>query len=139
MKKIILVLFIINISVCMFPVSSLYAAAEDDVRLSTQTFFNYLKNGDNAGLLNVLTDPYLSEKKDLFKSEAYRNHLRKIYKNAYMIITNVESSIPDERIVDVDIYFENEGIPLRTRFLLKRITDSWKVAEEIRDIENSHQ
>ena len=132
MKKIIMLLLIIM----SFLVTDVQAI-EKDVSLTTQAFFNELKSGQNMDIINMLTGSYLNEKGELLKSDTYRSYLSKIYKNASMVINSITAINQDEQMVDVEIYFENQTTPLRTKFVLQRINGIWKISDEITDIEGA--
>jgi hypothetical protein len=106
-------------------------AQTGDAETSVETYFDYLKDGDTEGILILLTDPLLSERKRLLENNSeYPEFLRKTYQGASMEVKNSENVDKDKRVVDVEIHFA-DGSSLQTKFLLKMVDGSWKIAEEI--------
>lgn len=107
-------------------------AQAGDAEMSVETYFDYLKNGDTEGILNILTDPLLSERRTLLENNTdYPEFLRKTYEGANLEIRNVERVDKDIRMVEVEIHLGSDGSSLKTKFLVKKVNDSWKISEEI--------
>lgn len=113
---------------------SLQAQEEGEVELAVENYFEYLKRGDTQGVLNLLTDPLLSERRELLEGNtAYPEFLRERYENAYMEVKNTEKIKGNERAIDMEIYLGEQEPPLKTRFILRKKSGSWKISEEIND------
>jgi hypothetical protein len=65
-------------------------AKEPGVESVVEDYFEYLRAGDTTGMLSLITDPLLSERRELLENNAaYPKFLRDMYKNSYMKITNI--------------------------------------------------
>lgn len=107
-------------------------AQEREVEAVVENYFSYLKNGDIEGILSSLTDPILNERRKLLEENtAYPEFLRENYEGSYMEIKSIKKIKGDGRSVNVEIYFEEPGPPLKTKFILKKVDNTWKISEEI--------
>jgi hypothetical protein len=107
-------------------------AQENEVEAIIQDYFSYLKNGDIVGISSLVTYPLYGERKRLLtENSEYPEFLREFYRNASMEIKSIRATKQGRRAVDVEIYFSDQGPPLETTFVLKKIQNSWKISEEI--------
>jgi hypothetical protein len=90
-----------------------------------------MKEGNADGILGILTDPMLNEKRVLIKKKSYSIFLKKTYNKADLTITNIEYIGPDNSSVDVAIDLKDGGPSLKTRYILIKDNGIWKISEEI--------
>jgi hypothetical protein len=129
MKKFLFLLALIILS--SFYVMMGLKVQAGDAEASVQTYFEYLKDGDTEGILNILTDPLLSERRKLLEDNPeYPEFLKNTYQGANLEIKSTENIDKNKKAVDVEIHYV-DGSPLKARFLLKMVDNSWKIAEEI--------
>jgi hypothetical protein len=95
-------------------------------------YFSGLKEGDVQKLIFLLTDPLLSEKRELLEEDAtYPGFLRNYYRDATMLIK--ESTPIYENnicILMVEFFFKDDGNPSKIKFYLKNTDSGWKISEE---------
>ena len=109
-------------------------AKEPEVEAVVESYFEYLRAGDTAGILSLITDPLLSERRELLeKNSSYSEFLRDMYKNSYIQITNIKNIKGNKKAADVGIYLNEEEIPIKTRLILQIINGSWKISNEVND------
>ena len=109
-------------------------ADKGEVGAVVESYYRYLRVGDTAGILSLLTEPLLSEKRELLeKNTAYPQFLREMYQSSYMEITKIKKVKGNKRAVDVEIYLDEVGMPLKTRFILQIVNGSWKISDEVND------
>ncbi len=131
MKKISFWILVLMISSLYCRMPNLHAQEEE---AEIESFFSYLKSGDREGVLSLLTEPLLSERRELLEDNPeYSGFLKETYRSASIKIKNTEEIGQDKRAVNVDIYFSDQEPPLETKFILKRENGSWKISEEIQD------
>jgi hypothetical protein len=124
-------LFMISLSFFFYSALTLQAQ-EREIELSIENYFEYLRRGDTESILSLLTDPLLSEKRELLeKNTEYPESLRETYENASMLIKSVKMIDTQRGVADVEIYFDGQASPLKIRFILKRKDGSWKISEEV--------
>ena len=110
-------------------------AQEREIEVVMQDYLEYLRSGDTEGILSLLTDPLLSERRKLLeRNSAYSEFLRDTYRGADMLIRGIKEIGTNKRAVDVEISFGDQGAPLKTRLILKREGGLWKISEEISDM-----
>jgi hypothetical protein len=64
-------------------------AATGDAELLLETYFACLKAGDTRGILSLLADPLLRERRRLLeKNETNSEFLKQVYESASMVIKN---------------------------------------------------
>jgi hypothetical protein len=134
MRKALFVALVFTILFSLYGVSVIGVQNGDgDVREVVQRYFSYLRDGDTGGILELVVEPMLSERKKLLEQNtAYPEFLRQMYNSAYMEIKNIRATKEGKRAVDVEIYLsEQDPSPLKTTFILKNIQNSWKLSEEI--------
>ena len=109
-------------------------AIEEEGKILVQKYFENLKIGDTSAILNILTDPILSEKRDLLENNpAYSSFLQKIYANSHIEINNMAATESGKKSVNVAIYFNDQGPPQKARFILKLEDNVWKISEEMNE------
>ena len=107
-------------------------ADEGEVESVVQSYYGYLKLGDTAGVMSLLTDPLLSERRELLeKNSSYPQFLREMYESSYMKITEIKKIKGNKRAADVEIYLNEGQTPLKTRFILQNVNGSWKISNEV--------
>jgi len=113
-------------------------AFESEEAVTIESLFQYLKEGNTNAILNLFTDPVLTEKKELFENNrSYSNFLKNTYEGSTSFINKIERLSDAKSIVDVEIHFREGGPPLKTRFILKKQEGVWKISsEEILDYSN---
>ncbi len=122
--------------ITLFPIQGIsdVEAKEAEVEAVVEGYFEYLKAGDTAGVLSLIADPLLSERRELLeKNTAYAEFLRDMYKNSYMKITNIKNIKGNKKAADVEIYLNEEETPIKTRLILQIINGSWKISNEVND------
>ena len=136
MKRLFIILTFILITVSFHSFNA--HAFESEEAVSIETFFIYLKDGNTNGILNLLTDPILTQKKAFFENNSsYANFLKNTYGGSSLFINKIERLSDAESIVDVEIHFLQGGSPLKTRYILKKQEGLWKISsEEMLDYSN---
>lgn len=130
-KSLFLIATFIVLSLSLYSVRNIQAQ-EYEVEAAVESYFSYLKNGDTDGILSLLTDPVLSERRKLLEENTtYPEFLRENYRGSDMEIKRVREIKGERKSVAVEIYFEQPGPPLKTKFILERVDNSWKISEEI--------
>jgi hypothetical protein len=129
-------LFLASASVVLFSFynAETIQAGEKKPRSVVRKYFAYLKKGDTEGILGLLANPLLSQKRELLEGNThYPRFLRGIYKNSRIKIAKTRRIKRHKRAVDVRIYFSPKERPLKIRFILKRkrVDGQWKVSKEI--------
>ena len=130
MKRLFIILIFILLTIC-FHCLNLYAF-ESEEAVPIESLFQYLKEGNTSDILNLFTDPILTEKKELFENNrSYSNFLKNTYEGSISFINKIERLSDTKSAVDVEIHFREGGPPLKTRFILKKQDGLWKISEEI--------
>lgn len=107
-------------------------ADEGEVEAVVESYYGYLRAGDTAGILSLLTEPLLSERRELLeRNTAYPQFLREMYQSSYMEVTDIKKVKGNRRAVDVEIYLDEGQNPLKTRFILQIVNGSWKISNEV--------
>lgn len=107
-------------------------AKEGEEAAVVESYYGYLRAGDTAGILSLLTEPLLSERRELLeKNTAYPQFLREMYQSSYMEVTDIKKVKGNRRAVDVEIYLDEGQNPLKTRFILQIVNGSWKISNEV--------
>ncbi|MGB3209605.1 MAG: hypothetical protein WBB19_02760 [Desulforhopalus sp.] len=108
------------------------ASESGDVRSVVIEFLHYLKNGNTDGVLSLITDPMLSERKVVLgRNPNYPVMLMDAYKKTDFQIMSVEKLDNLHYSVVVDSIVGDE-IVKKTEFICQKDDDSWKISEEIR-------
>ncbi len=109
------------------------ATEEDDVRNVVVEFLQDLKKGNTTGVLELITDPMLSEREVLLQHNPnYPRILVNAYKNTEFEVSNIEKIDDLNYSVDINYLVDNEAVK-KTTFICQKNSDVWKVSEEIRD------
>lgn len=107
-------------------------AFENEEVVPIEKLFLYLKEGNTTGILNLLTDPLLTEKKEIFENnQSYSNFMINTYEESSLSISKIEQLSDLKSAINVEIRFRRGGPPLKTRFILKKEEGVWKISEEI--------
>ena len=133
MKKNMTIIIVTTLMIFLgyFQTPSLYSQ-DTGVELLMNNYFKFLKTGDTESILSVLTDPLLSERENILKNNpAYPNFLRAQYETARFVIGQTIAIQSDKKSIDVEIYFDEKGQPLKPRFLLKKEKGFWKISDEL--------
>ncbi|MGD9211676.1 MAG: hypothetical protein PVI90_12900 [Desulfobacteraceae bacterium] len=113
---------------------ALSADVKEDVNQFMTTYFQALKGGDVATLLDMLTEPVLETRRVLLeKNTAYPDHLREYYQNANFTIISIDSSKTDIIKVDVEYRFGEDVNSTRSRFFLRNEAGQFKIYNEIKN------
>ena len=132
MRKIIVLLCLL--AVVLFIPQNSRANADDDIYSLMNNFFYNVSNGFKGGTLAFMADPMLSANRaQLSNNPAYPAFLRKIYANSRMVIKNIETIDDDTKAVDVEIFYKNETMPKKRRYIVIREMGMWKVSDEVVD------
>lgn len=125
-------------SICLLAITMLFlppvsTANDAEIERLVQQFFFNVSNGHGNSAAAFLTDPMLSERGgQLRNNPVYGNFLRKIHANATMRVTDIVSINESTRTVDVEILHQNETIPEKLRYVVKKDGSRWKIADEVR-------
>jgi hypothetical protein len=136
MKRLFIILIFILLTIG-FHCLNLHAFGSEEA-VTIESLFQYLKEGNTSAILNLFTDPVLTEKKELFENNrSYSNFLKNTYEGSISFINKIERLSDAKSAVDVEIHFREGGPPLKTRFILKKQEGVWKIlSEEILDYFN---
>ena len=133
MKRVLFFISLLIMSLLLYDIVD-SEAKEPEVEAVVESYFECLRSGDTTGILNLITDPLLSERRELLeKNTAYPQFLREMYNNYYMKIINIRKIKGDKRAADVEVYLNNGETPLKTRFILQNVNGSWKISDEVND------
>ena len=102
---------------------------------TVESFFSYLKNGSRVQILEILTEPLHTERKELLsRNTRYADFLKKTYKDASMQILKIERIDPTTTRVDVEIKLKADEPASPTSYFLKLVGRTWKISEEKREL-----
>ena len=133
MKRVLFFISLLIMSLLLYDIVD-SEAKEPEVEAVVESYFECLRSGDTTGILNLITDPLLSERRELLeKNTAYPQFLREMYNNSYIKIINIRKIKGDKRAADVEVYLNNGETPLKTRFILQNVNGSWKISDEVND------
>lgn len=108
------------------------AGDREDVKLLVTTFFDYLKSGDTNGILTCLTEPMLSERKELLiENPNYSGFLKKIYQHRRIVLRELKVIDDYTMVVSVEITKSDNQVR-NTSFLCRKDNGLWKISEELR-------
>ena len=95
-------------------------------------FFDYLRDGDTPRILNSLTDPILTRRRDLLeRNPNYPELLRQAYRDLETVkIGEIHSVNKDTVDVEVSLVTSNDSVQ-KKRFRLRKKDGLWKISEEI--------
>lgn len=109
--------------------------AQDQIAGETITsFFNALKSGDTAKLLQHIDGPLYKRNKELLnRNNNYADLLKTKYENVEFLIDKM-SYINHEKIVADILFVSPDGHTVNRKLILhkKEGSDSWKIINEIR-------
>lgn len=107
------------------------AGDRQDIELLMQTFFDSLSSGDTDGILSCLTEPMLSQRKELLLyNPNYPNLLRKVYQ--HVKIDFGELKVIDDNTVSIAVKITKSNNNIRnTTFICTKVSGSWKISQEI--------
>ena len=133
MRKIMTIIIVTALMIFLGYLQAPFLYSQDtEVEFLMNNYFQFLKAGDTESILSVLTDPLLSERENILKNNpAYPNFLRAQYKTARFVIEKAVDIQSDKKSIDVEIYFDEKGQPLKPRFLLKKEKGFWKISDEL--------
>ena len=121
MKKLVFVMLIMLMSNFLLPTNSFSERITvnlSEVDSVLNDYFNYLMSGDTAGILNLLTGPFLEKRERLLRyNPEYPDFLRNKYQYAQFSIIGHQLIDAEELAVDVQIIFNDQDIQ-KTRFIL---------------------
>jgi hypothetical protein len=107
-----------------------WAAGSNDPEGVVQLYFTALKEGDIAGIKNVVSESFYSKRKVLLdQNRGYADFLRKIYSNADINIINVDIS-DDRAYVRVEQSSDGNNRNETVLELVKDDVGSWKIDQE---------
>lgn len=117
------------ISLCM-AVMPITAAAGDEALFIDQ-YFDLLRSGQLPRVLPLLDEPLLSQRRPLLQDNpAYADFIVSRYRSLQVEILRVQALDADHSAVDLALHLEADAPPLRTRFILRRFQESWKLLSE---------
>ncbi len=94
-------------------------------------FFEYLKTGDTEAIISSLADPILSNSRRTLRNPNYPYQLMQAYGGAEVVVK--KTKIINDYTVRTFVKIRNgDGIVSKTSFLIKKINDRWKIADEIK-------
>ena len=129
MKRLFIILTFISFAFSLHSLN-IHAFESEEV-VTIESLFRYLKEGNTSDILNLFTDPILTEKKELFENNrSYSNFLKNTYEGSISFINKIERLSDTKSAVDVEIHFREGGPPLKTRFILKKQEGVWKISSE---------
>ena len=106
-------------------------ASERDAAALIEDFFAALKAGNTGAILELCTDPILTQKRDLLENNrTYSKFLRDTYEKASMAINQVRWLSESEYAVDAVFTFPDGEPPLLVRFFVKNQAGVWKITSE---------
>ena len=98
--------------------------------LSTSTL-DCCAAGSCPGCCRLLDEPLLSQRKPLLQDNpAYAEFIVSRYRTLQVEILRVQPLDADHSAVDLELHLEADAPPLRTRFILRRFQESWKLLSE---------
>jgi len=109
--------------------------AQENVASETlMPFFNALKSGDTAKLLQYIDGPLYKKNKVLLQQyNNYSDLLKTKYEKAEFIINKISATDREELVADVLIISPNGNTINRKFFLQKKEgSNSWRIIDEIR-------
>jgi hypothetical protein len=111
---------------------AIHSSDEENARIVMESYFSALKSGDTQKILSILTDPLLSTKRDLLeKNTHYSSYLINYYENASMVIKEIIFPKENMSIITTEILFAGDIHSIKSKFILKYESGTWKIAQEI--------
>jgi len=133
MKTLTILLTALVLSVLCHEGGDLYAQESGEVT-TLRSFGGHLRSGNIRVILNMLTEPLLSEQKRLLETNPeYPQWLSNFYKNASLQIVGVKRVDAQQAIIDIAIDRKNNEPLSKTRLILKLEGGKWKISEEVSD------
>jgi hypothetical protein len=106
-------------------------AAAADEALFVDRYFQLLRTGRSPEVLALLDEPLLSQRRPLLQDNpAYAEFIASRYRNLQVEIVRVQLLDAEHSAVDLNLHLEAGAPPLRTRFILRRYQESWKLLSE---------
>ena len=93
-------------------------------------FFEYLKTGDTEAIISSLADPILSNHRRTLRNPNYPYQLMQAYGGAEVVVKRTKI-INDHTVRTFVKIRKGDGIVSKTSFLIKKIDNRWKIADEI--------
>jgi lysophospholipase L1-like esterase len=93
-------------------------------------FFEYLKTGDTEGIISSLADPILSNHRRILRNPDYQYQLMQTYGGAEVVVEKTEI-INDHMVRTFVKIINGDGSVSKVSFLIEKINDRWKIADEI--------
>ena len=93
-------------------------------------FFEYLKTGDTEGIISSLADPLVSDYGRTLRNPNYPYQLMQAYGGADVVVKRTEI-INDHTVRTFVKIRKGDGSVSKASFLIKKINDRWKIADEI--------
>jgi len=118
---------IISLWMVLMPIT----AAAGDEALFIDQYFDLLRSGQLPRVLPLLDEPLLSQRRPLLQDNpAYADFIVSRYRSLQVEVIRVQPLDAEHSAVDLALHLEADTPPLRTRFVLRRYQDSWKLLSE---------